>query len=78
TIAAVTLAKFALPLLALRLGPVALGMGAIINPAGVLIRLLGELAMKAGGAALIGRFGAAMVGAAGGIGLAVTALSIII
>lgn len=78
TIAAVTLAKFALPLLALRLGPVALGMAAIINPAGVLIRLLGELAMKAGGAALIGRFGAAMVGAAGGIGLLVTALSIII
>lgn len=78
TIAAVTLAKFALPLLALRLGPVALGMAAIINPAGVLIRLLGELAMKAGGAALIGRFGAAMVGAAGGVGLLVTALSIIV
>lgn len=78
TIAAVTLAKFALPLLALRLGPIALGMAAIINPAGVLIRLLGELALKAGGAALIGRFGSAMIGAAGGIGLLVTALSIII
>lgn len=57
TIAAVGLAKIALPLLALRLGPIALGFAAIINPVGVLIRLLGQLALQAGAASLLGRPG---------------------
>jgi TP901 family phage tail tape measure protein len=72
------LATIAIPLLALRLGPLALGFAAIINPTGVVIRLLGQLALQAGAATIIGRLGTAMVGVAGPIGLVVTALSILI
>lgn len=72
------LATVAIPLLALRLGPLALGFAAIINPVGVLIRLLGQLALQAGAATLMGRLGTAMVGVAGPIGLVVTALSLYI
>lgn len=71
-----TLAKMALPLLLLRLGPVALGLAAIINPFGVLIRLLGQLALQAGAATLLGALGRAMIGFAGPIGVAITLLSI--
>ncbi|MGO1303522.1 MAG: phage tail tape measure protein [Sphingomonas parapaucimobilis] len=78
TLAAVGLAKIALPLLALRLGPVALGLAAIINPAGVAIRLLGQLALQAGAATVIGRLGAALIGVAGPIGLLITGLSLLI
>ncbi|WP_298090449.1 phage tail tape measure protein [uncultured Sphingomonas sp.] len=78
TLAAVSLAKIALPLLALRLGPVALGMAAIINPVGVLISLLGRLALTAGAATVVGRLGTALMGVAGPIGLAVTGLSLLI
>lgn len=76
TLAALGLAKIALPLLLLRLGPVALGMAAIINPAGVLLRVLGQLALQAGAATMIGRFGGALIGAAGPIGLVITLLGI--
>lgn len=78
TIAAVGLAKIALPLLALRLGPIALGFAAIINPVGVLIRLLGQLALQAGAASLLGRLGTSLIGVAGPIGLLVTGLSLLI
>lgn len=77
-LAALGLAKIALPLLLLRLGPVALGFAAIINPAGVAIRLLGQLAMQVGAATVISRLGTAMLGFAGPIGLVVTGLSIMI
>ena len=72
------LATIAIPLLALRLGPLALGFAAIINPVGVVIRLLGQLALQAGAATIIGRLGTAMMGFAGPIGLVVTALSLYI
>lgn len=77
TLAAIGLAKIALPLMLLRLGPVALGFAAIINPAGVLLRLLGQLALQAGAATVIGRLGTAMVGFAGPIGLVIAALTIL-
>lgn len=78
TLAALSLAKLALPLLLLRLGPVALGMAAIINPAGVLIRLLGQLALQAGAATIIGRLGTTLIGVAGPLGLVATVLAIVI
>jgi TP901 family phage tail tape measure protein len=78
TLAAVGLAKIALPLLALRLGPVALGFAAIINPVGVLVRLLGQLALQAGAATVIGRLGASLLSVAGPIGLLVTGISLLI
>ncbi|WP_413061935.1 phage tail tape measure protein [Sphingomonas carotinifaciens] len=78
TLVAVGLAKVALPLLALRLGPVALGMAAIINPAGVLISLLGRLALQAGAATVVGRLGTALLGVAGPIGLLITAMAILL
>lgn len=78
TLVAVGLAKVALPLLALRLGPVALGMAAIINPAGVLISLLGRLALQAGAATVIGRLGTALLGVAGPIGLLITAMTVLL
>ncbi len=78
TLVAVGLAKVALPLLALRLGPVALGMAAIINPAGVLISLLGRLALQAGAATMMGRLGTALLGVAGPIGLLITAMTILL
>ena len=67
-----------MPLLALRLGPIALGLAAIINPVGVLIRLLGQLALQAGAASLLGRLGTSLIGVAGPIGLLVTGLSLLI
>ncbi|WP_037568779.1 phage tail tape measure protein [Sphingomonas sp. S17] len=78
TLAAVGLAKIALPLLALRLGPVALGLAAIINPIGVAIRLLGQLALQAGAATVIGRLGTSLLSLAGPIGLLVTGISLLI
>lgn len=78
TLAAVGLAKIALPLLALRLGPVALGLAAIINPVGVAIRLLGQLALQAGAATVIGRLGTTLLALAGPIGLLVTGISLLI
>jgi TP901 family phage tail tape measure protein len=73
-----TLAKIALPLLLLRLGPLATGFAVLINPVGVLIRMLGQLALQAGVATVIGRLGTAMLGFAGPIGLAITALAILV
>ena len=77
TLATFGLAKIALPLLLLRLGPVALGFAAILNPAGVLLRILGQLALQAGTATVIGRLGTALIGLAGPIGLVVSALTIL-
>ncbi|MBM3927554.1 MAG: phage tail tape measure protein [Sphingomonadales bacterium] len=76
-LAVTALAKVALPLLLLRLGPVALGFAAIINPLGVVIRLLGQLAMQAGAATVLGTLGARMVAFAGPIGLAVSILAVL-
>jgi len=72
------LAKVLLPLLLLRLGPVALGFAALINPVGVVVRLLGQLALQAGAATLMGRLGTAMIGVAGPAGLFIAALSLLI
>jgi len=78
TLALLQVAKIGLPLLLLRLGPVALGIAAIINPMGVLIRLLGQLALQAGASAILARLGTAMIGFAGPIGLVVTALTVLV
>jgi TP901 family phage tail tape measure protein len=75
---ATTVAKVALPLLLLRLGPVALAFAAVINPVGVLIRLLGQLAIAAGASTAIGLLGARMAMFAGPIGIAVTLLTILV
>ncbi|RSU59311.1 phage tail tape measure protein [Sphingomonas sp. S-NIH.Pt1_0416] len=78
TLALLQVAKIGLPLLLLRLGPVALGIAAIINPMGVLIRLLGQLALQVGAATLLGRLGTALIGVAGPIGILITGLSILV
>lgn len=72
-----TLAKVALPLLLLRLGPVALGFAALINPVGVVIRLLGQLALQAGASAMLQALGARLLALAGPIGLAVSLLTLL-
>lgn len=77
-LAVTALAKVALPLLLLRLGPVALGFAAVINPLGVVIRLLGQLAMQAGAATVLGTLGARMVAFAGPIGLAISLLAVLV
>lgn len=71
-------AKFGLPLLLARLSPIGAVIGFIIAPMRTLIMLLGSLALQAGAATMIGRMGAAMIGFAGPIGLAIAALTIII
>lgn len=71
-------AKFGLPLLLARLSPIGAVIGFIIAPMRTLIILLGQLALQAGAATLIGRLGAAMIGFAGPIGLAIAALTILI
>lgn len=78
TLALLQVAKIGLPLLLLRLGPVALGIAAIINPMGVLIRLLGQLALQVGAATILGRLGTALIGVAGPIGILITGLSILV
>lgn len=77
-LAVTTVAKIALPLLLLRLGPVALAFASIINPMGVLIRLLGQLAIAAGAQTALGLLGARMVALAGPIGIAITLLAILV
>lgn len=77
TLAMLGIAKIALPLLLLRLGPVALAFASIINPAGVLIRLLAQLAITAGAGMAIGRLGVAMLGFAGPVGLVITGLLVL-
>lgn len=69
------LAKTLLPLLLLRLGPVAMALAAIVNPVGVVVRLLGALAMQAGAATAIGLLGTRLVALAGPIGLAISLLT---
>lgn len=71
------LAKGLLPLLLLRLGPVAMAFAAIVNPVGVIVRLLGQLAMQAGAATAIGLLGSRLVALAGPLGLAVSLLTIL-
>lgn len=72
-----TLGKFALPFLLLRLGPIATAFGALLNPVGMVIRLLGQLALRAGTATVIGRLGVAAIGAAGPLGLLASAIAIL-
>jgi TP901 family phage tail tape measure protein len=77
-LAGTTVAKLVLPLLLLRLGPVALGFSALINPVGVLLRLLGALALQAGATTLLARLGTTLVGVAGPVGLLITSLAILV
>lgn len=77
-LAGLGIAKVMLPLLLLRLGPVALGFAALINPVGVVVRLLGMLALQAGAATLLGRLGTTLIAIAGPIGLFATALALLI
>lgn len=77
-LAGLGIAKVMLPLLLLRLGPVALGFAALINPVGVVVRLLGMLALQAGAATLLGRLGTMLLTIAGPIGLFATALALLI
>ena len=72
-----TLAKVALPLLLLRLGPIALGFAALINPVGVVIRLLAQLALQAGASAMLQALGTRLLALAGPIGLAVSLLTLL-
>lgn len=73
-----TLAKVVLPLLLLRMSGVMLGLAALINPIGVLIRLLAQLAMMAGAATLLGAIGARLVAIAAPLGIAISLLTIFI
>jgi TP901 family phage tail tape measure protein len=77
-IVGLTLAKVMLPLLLLRLGPVALGFAALINPMGVIIRLLGQLALQAGASTLLGLLGTRMLALAGPVGLAISLLTLFV
>ncbi|MGN5373290.1 phage tail tape measure protein [Sphingomonas hankookensis] len=77
TIAVVTLAKVALPLLLLRLGPVALAFGALVNPVGTVVLLLGRLAAQAGAATVIGMLGTRLIALAGPVGIAVTLFTLL-
>lgn len=72
------LAKYAIPFLLLRLGPLALGFAVLINPMGVVIRLLAQLALQAGATAMLGALGTRLLALAGPIGLAISLLTILI
>ncbi|WP_296221714.1 phage tail tape measure protein [uncultured Sphingomonas sp.] len=76
-LAVTVLAKTLLPLLLLRLGPVAMAFAALVNPVGVIVRLLGALAMQAGAATAIGILGSRLVALAGPLGLAVSLLTLL-
>jgi TP901 family phage tail tape measure protein len=71
------LAKYAIPFLLLRLGPLALGFAVLINPMGVVIRLLAQLALNAGASAMLGALGTRLLALAGPIGLAVSLLTLL-
>lgn len=77
-LALTTLAKVAIPLLLLRLGPVALAFGALVNPIGVLIRLLGQLAISMGAATALGVLGTRLVALAGPIGIVISLLAVLL
>lgn len=77
-LALTTLAKIAIPLLLLRLGPVALAFGALVNPIGVLIRLLGQLAISMGAATALGVLGTRLVALAGPIGIVISLLAVLL
>jgi TP901 family phage tail tape measure protein len=53
-------------------------LGTLVNPIGMVGRMLAQMAIAAGGAMIIGRLGTAMLGLAGPIGLAITALTILV
>ncbi len=76
-LAVTVLAKTLLPLLLLRLGPVAMAFAALVNPVGVIVRLLGALAMQAGAATALGILGSRLVALAGPLGLAVSLLTLL-
>jgi TP901 family phage tail tape measure protein len=77
TVAMVTLAKVALPLLLLRLGPIGLAFGALVNPVGTILLLLGRLAAQAGAATVLGMLGTRLVALAGPLGIAVTLMGLL-
>lgn len=76
-LAVTVLAKTLLPLLLLRLGPIAMAFAALVNPVGVIVRLLGALAMQAGAATALGILGSRLVALAGPLGLAVSLLTLL-
>ncbi len=76
-IAALTLAKMALPLLALRLGVIPVALAAIINPMGLVVSLMGRLALQAGAATVLGMLGTRLIALAGPLGIAVSLLTLL-
>jgi TP901 family phage tail tape measure protein len=74
---AVGLAKVTLPLLAARLGGVAFALSAIINPVGLVVAVLGKLAMQAGAATAIGLLGARLVSLATPLGIVAALLTVL-
>ncbi len=73
-----TLSKIALPLLLLRLGPVALGFATLINPMGVVLRLLAQLAISMGASTMLGLLGTRLLALAGPVGLVVSVLALLV
>lgn len=70
----------AIPALALwltRLGGVSAALGAIVNPLGFFIRLLGQAAAQAGAASVLGLIGTRLVALAGPIGIVISLLLVL-
>lgn len=61
-----------------RLGAVGMAAGLLLNPFGMVIRLLGQLALRAGAATAIGLLGARMVALAGPIGIIIGLLTVVL
>ncbi|WP_294195861.1 phage tail tape measure protein [uncultured Sphingomonas sp.] len=59
-------------------GLIGTAAGALLNPVGFLVALLGRLLLAAGASTVVGSMGVAMLRFAGPVGLAVTALSILL
>ncbi|MGN5374586.1 phage tail tape measure protein [Sphingomonas hankookensis] len=76
-IAALTLSKMALPLLALRLGVIPVALAAIVNPMGLVVSLMGRLALQAGAATVLGMLGTRLIALAGPLGIAVSLLTLL-
>lgn len=76
TLVVLTLAKVAIPLIALRFGGLGLVIGALLNPIGMIMGYLGTLVIRFGAARIaVLAFGTALRFAAGPIGLVITALA---
>ncbi|KQM37615.1 phage tail tape measure protein [Sphingomonas sp. Leaf10] len=76
-IAMVTLSKMALPLFALRLGAIPVALAAIINPMGLVVSLMGRLALQAGAATMVGMLGTRLIALAGPLGVAISLLTLL-